>query len=95
MTNEIYIPNELSETLKGLSKDQKREVVQTIDRLGEDVLDNSYIVPASGPSQGDLREARAGGLRVLFRYLPESNSVIIAEVSSVVQEKAMASSASA
>lgn len=95
MSNEIYIPNELSETLKGLSKDQKREVVRTIDRLGEDVLDNSFVVSTSGPSKGDLREARAGSLRVLFRYLPESNSVIIAEVSSMAQEKAMASSASA
>ena len=81
MTNEIYIPNELTDTLKRLPKEQARELVQTIDRLGEHVLENSYAISKGDSEEGTMREARAGSLRVLFRYLPERNSIIIADVS--------------
>jgi mRNA-degrading endonuclease RelE of RelBE toxin-antitoxin system len=91
MTNEIYIPNELTETFNNLSKDDRKTVARAIDSLEEDVLGNSLYVSDARPAKGDVRETRAGHLRVIFNYTPENHTVIITGVAPMVQENAMAS----
>jgi len=83
MTNEIYIPNELAETFKKLSREERKTVVRAIDSLEEDVLGNSRFISTGSPARGDVREARAGNLRVLFNYTAENHSIIVTDVSSV------------
>jgi mRNA-degrading endonuclease RelE of RelBE toxin-antitoxin system len=83
MTNEIYIPNEIAETFNKLSKDEKKTVTRAIDSLEEDVLGNSLYISDARPAKGDVREARAGHLRVLFNYTAENNSIIITGVSPI------------
>jgi mRNA-degrading endonuclease RelE of RelBE toxin-antitoxin system len=70
MTNKIYIPNELTDELQRLPKPQARALVRTIDRLVEHVIEDSYLVAPGDETSGEFREARAGDLRVLFRYVP-------------------------
>ena len=92
MTNQIYIPNELTGPILSLPKDKARVLKKTIDSLGDDVIRNSSFVSNEGPAKGELREARAGNLRVLFQYTPENHSIIINDVSALTEEHAMATS---
>ena len=93
MTNEIYIPNELSETLQRLSKDEKRRVVRSIDSLGEDVLKNSYVFSGDDSPGGGLRAARAGDLCIIFRYTPGNHTIIVTDVSPMSHQEELAVSA--
>lgn len=90
MTNEIYIPKELAGVLKSLSPVERRHIVQAIDALEEHVLENSRVISTAGPAKGELREARAGDLRLLFRYTPEDHAIILTDVCSHLSETTLA-----
>jgi mRNA-degrading endonuclease RelE of RelBE toxin-antitoxin system len=87
MSNEIFLANDLSQTLEGLSQDQKAKVVRTIDELGADPIGNSFVVLSDDTPGGGLRAAYAGNLRILLRYVPDQNTVIITNVASMSESK--------
>ena len=93
MKNNIYIPKELEETFQGLSRDEKKMVIRTIDSLEEDALGNSRFVSSSSPARGVVREAQAGNLRVLFNYTADNHSVIVTRVFSAAEGLEMAATA--
>jgi mRNA-degrading endonuclease RelE of RelBE toxin-antitoxin system len=83
MTSQIYIPNELAETFTSLSRAERKIVVRAIDSLEDDVLGNSVYISDARPAKGEVREARAGHLRVRFNYTAENNSIIVTGVAAV------------
>jgi mRNA-degrading endonuclease RelE of RelBE toxin-antitoxin system len=93
MSNEIYLTPRVSESLDQLPKDQQTRVVRMIDSFGEDVLRNSIVVAADDSPGGGLRAARAKDYRLLFRYVPETHTVIITDLAKWESEELSAATA--
>jgi len=89
MENEIYIATRLAETLKKLPKEQQARIATLIDSLGGDGWKNSQVVAADNSQGGGLRARLSGDLRLLFRYAPEQNAIIVTDVASM-QERELA-----
>ncbi len=58
--------------------EQQTEVAHTIDRLVANPLQNSYAVPFADAAE--MRLARAGDWRLIFRYVPAENTVLIMDL---------------
>lgn len=87
MENEIYIASEVANTLKRLPLDQQEQVANAIDSLNGDGWQNSQILARDDSPGGGLRAVLSGNLRLLFRYVPEQNALIVTDVASVVERE--------
>ena len=95
MTNDIYIPNELSDNFRRLLKENRQQITQAMESLEQDALAHSTFVSKGIVAKGDLREARAGNLRILFQYTPENHAIIITDVAPASHESLAALQATA
>jgi len=83
MTNQIYLTPGANETLQSLEliSDQQLEGLRTaIDSLGQSIPRESRIVFADDTPSGGLRELDRSGWRILFRYDPKQNAVMVADI---------------
>jgi mRNA-degrading endonuclease RelE of RelBE toxin-antitoxin system len=83
MTNQIYLTPGANETLQSLEliSDQQLEGLRTaIDSLGQSIPQESRIVYADSTPSGGLRELERNGWRIFFRYDPEQNAVMVADI---------------
>lgn len=83
MENKIYITHQLADTLTSLPKQQSEVVAAMIDSLEGDGWKKSRIVAPDKSQGGGLRIFISGGLRLLFRYAPESHLIIVTSVATL------------
>ena len=88
MTSKVYLSPHVSEFLNRLdfSNDQVDNLVNAIDSLGQEDPRNSPVVFADDTPGGGLRELDRNNLRILFRYDPQQQSIMVAEVLPVGRE---------
>ncbi len=90
MSNRVYISEHVNDSLlsPGLSEDQTQKAVHLIDSLREGNVDEkSRIVFADDSPAGGLRVINADDVRVLFRYDPQQQTVMVADVLPLVHEE--------
>lgn len=80
MENTIYIANKFADSLKHRPNDERQQIEDMIDSLAGDGWKDSEIASADGSLGGGLRARRSGNLSLLFRYAPEQNAIIVANV---------------
>jgi mRNA-degrading endonuclease RelE of RelBE toxin-antitoxin system len=82
MSNKVYLIPSVNETLQSLDIDdqQLQDLRTTIDSLEQSVPQDSRIVFADNTPSGGLRELDRNGWRIVFRYDPRQNVVILADI---------------
>jgi len=90
MSNEIYIANQLADTMARLPEDEKKQVASMIDSLEGDGWKNSEIVLADKSGGGGMRAAFHGYLSLIFRYVPEQHAIIVTDVKGIADRQAAA-----
>jgi mRNA-degrading endonuclease RelE of RelBE toxin-antitoxin system len=89
MSNAIYVSEHVKDSIlgPGFSEDQRQKAVQLIDSLRDGDLEKSRIVFPDKSRAGGLRAINADDVRVLFRYDPEQQTVIVADVLPLAKEQ--------
>jgi mRNA-degrading endonuclease RelE of RelBE toxin-antitoxin system len=92
MSNRVFISEHVNDSLlsRGLSENQTQKAVHLIDSLREGNLDEKsrIVFPDDSPA-GGLRAINADDVRVLFRYDPQQQTVMVADVLPLVQEQSV------
>jgi len=92
MTNKVYLSTYANQSLLSLkaSEAQVQGVLKTIDSLEEGEAAGSRILYADDSPGGGLRAVNAGDFRILYRYDPESHTVIVADVAPATSDERVA-----
>jgi mRNA-degrading endonuclease RelE of RelBE toxin-antitoxin system len=82
MTNQIYLTPSANETLQSLnlSEEQATDLDIAINTLAQSIPQESRIVFADSTPSGGLRELQRKGWRIFFRYDPQQNAVMVADI---------------
>lgn len=76
---DVYVVNEVLDWINGLDDATHARVVQAIDALAEagPGLGRPLVDTISGSSMANLKELRAGTVRILFAFDPWRSSVLL------------------
>jgi hypothetical protein len=82
MSNTVYLIPSVNETLQSLdlTDDQFQTLDAAMKSLSGEVALESRIVFADDTPSGGLRELDRNGWRIFFRYDPQQNAVMVADI---------------
>jgi hypothetical protein len=83
MTNEIFIPLDVSKTIQSLPRDEAAELIDAIDSLEAVGPKNAVRIRkehVADEAGSGLFQIRSGSWLITFRYRPENKSIIISSL---------------
>jgi mRNA-degrading endonuclease RelE of RelBE toxin-antitoxin system len=80
LDNAVYLQDAIEGDLEALPKETRERVLDALDNMRSNPLEGSREVAGL-----NLRSLTVAGIRIDFRYVPEKNAVLVANVSPEIE----------